>query len=173
MLLAGNIRGVSTRSRARFGEGLDIIYHKLTSTLFFSLNEISYTIQPTPMGVTRKFTEAKALTNAIVEALDRLTPPRAVALSSVGSEQDRGLGNITQTHMLERALDRFTFPLAIAVGRSRSRSSLVWRQLGRATRYFDGASPIVEVKAVVASSRSHMSRVTTGAALPIFGAPVR
>jgi len=75
--------------------------------------EAAFLMQPTPMRVTRKFTEAKALTNAIVEALDRMPPPRAVALSSVGSEQDRGVGNITQTYMLERALDRFTFPLAI------------------------------------------------------------
>jgi hypothetical protein len=66
------------------------------------------------MRVTREFSEAKALPDAMVEALDRMPPPRAVALSSVGSEQERGLGNITPTHMLERALDHFTFPPAIA-----------------------------------------------------------
>ncbi len=70
-------------------------------------------MQPTPMGVTHNFPEAHALTDGIVGALDRTPPPRAVVLSSVGSEQESGLGNITQTHMLEQALDRFTFPLAI------------------------------------------------------------
>ena len=37
---------------------------------------------------------------------------RAVVLSSVGSEQPSGVGNITQTRILEQALDRFAFPLA-------------------------------------------------------------
>ncbi len=70
-------------------------------------------MQPTPMGVTRAFPEAHALTNGVVGALDRAPPPRAVVLSSVGSEQRSGLGNITQTHILEQALDRFAFPLAV------------------------------------------------------------
>ncbi|WP_428393499.1 NmrA family NAD(P)-binding protein [Lichenicoccus sp.] len=74
--------------------------------------EAAFLMQPTPMGVTRNFPEAHALTHSIADALERTPPPRAVVLSSVGSEQDCGLGNITQTHLLERALDRFTFPLA-------------------------------------------------------------
>ena len=75
--------------------------------------EAAFLMQPTPMGVTRDFPEAHALTDAIVGALDRTPPPRAVVLSSVGSEQSSGLGNITQTYMLEQALARFTFPMAI------------------------------------------------------------
>jgi hypothetical protein len=35
-------------------------------------------------------------------------------INIVGSEQERGLGNITPAHVLERALDHFTFPPAIA-----------------------------------------------------------
>lgn len=69
--------------------------------------EAAFLMQPTPMGVTRKFTEAKALTNAIVEALDRMPPPRTVVLSSVGPQQDHGLGNITQTQILERKRPSF------------------------------------------------------------------
>lgn len=75
--------------------------------------EGAFLMQPTPMGVTRDFPEAHALTDAIVAAFDQAPPPRAVVLSSVGSEQSSGLGNITQTHMLEKALERFTFPIAI------------------------------------------------------------
>ena len=75
--------------------------------------EGAFLMQPTPMGVTRDFPEAHALTDGIVGALDQMPPPRAVVLSSVGSEQTSGLGNITQTHILERALERFSFPLAI------------------------------------------------------------
>ena len=72
----------------------------------------AFLMQPTPIGVTRDFPEAHALNAGIVGALDRAPPPRAVVLSSVGSEKPSGLGNITQTHLLERALDRFIFPLA-------------------------------------------------------------
>ena len=75
--------------------------------------EGAFLMQPTPIGVTREFPEARALTDAIVAALDRTPPPRAAVLSSVGSEHSRELGNITQTHFLEQALERFTFPLAI------------------------------------------------------------
>ncbi len=72
----------------------------------------AFLMQPTPMGVTRAFPEAHALTDGIVGALDRAPPPGAVVLSSVGSEQPSELGNITQTHILEQALDRFAFPIA-------------------------------------------------------------
>ena len=40
--------------------------------------EAAFLMQPTPMGVPREFAEAKALTNAIVEAHDRMPPPRAL-----------------------------------------------------------------------------------------------
>lgn len=73
----------------------------------------AFLMQPTPMGVTRGFPEAQALTDALVVALNRKPPPRAVVLSSVGSEQASGLGNITQTHLLEQALAAFDLPLAI------------------------------------------------------------
>ena len=73
--------------------------------------EGAFLMQPTPMGVGYDFSEAHALTDGIVGALDRTPPPRVVVLSSVGSEQMSGLGNITQTHILEQALDRFAFPL--------------------------------------------------------------
>lgn len=75
--------------------------------------EAAFLMQPTPIGVTREFPEARALTDGIVGALERTPPPRAVVLSSVGSEQPSGLGNITQTHILEAALSRLAFPMAI------------------------------------------------------------
>ena len=75
--------------------------------------EAAFLMQPTPIGVTRDFREARALTGSMVAALDRSPPPRVVVLSSVGSERDHGVGNITQTYILEQALDRFTLALAI------------------------------------------------------------
>lgn len=98
-------------------QGVELRLGDLTDAdaLAYALDGVegAFLMQPTPIGVTRDFPEAHALTDAIVTALDRSSPPRAVVLSSVGSEQRHGLGNITQTHMLEQALDRFTFPLAI------------------------------------------------------------
>ena len=104
------------KSAAWADGGVDLRHGDLTDpdALAAALDgvEAAFLMQPTPMGVTRDFLEARMLTDGIVGALDRTPPPRVAVLSSVGSEQTSGLGNITQTHMLEQALDRFTFPIA-------------------------------------------------------------
>ena len=74
--------------------------------------EGAFLIQPTPMGVTREFPEARALNASFVAALRQTPPPRLVVLSSVGSERTSGLGNITQTHLLETELKGVPFPTA-------------------------------------------------------------
>lgn len=56
--------------------------------------------------------EARAVVDALRQALTRVTPPRVVALSSIGSEQTSGLGLITATHWLEQALGGLTVPVA-------------------------------------------------------------
>lgn len=109
------------RDRGEAGEwaerGVDLQDGDLTDVdaLASALADVegAFLMQPTPMGVTRDFPEARALIAGITGALDRRPPPRAVVLSSVGSEQERWLGNITQTHLFERALDRFDFPIAV------------------------------------------------------------
>ena len=73
----------------------------------------AFLMQPTPTGVARDFGIGRALIAGIIDALHRHPPPRAVILSSVGSEQSSGLGNITQTHQLEEALKGVGLPLAI------------------------------------------------------------
>lgn len=75
--------------------------------------EAAFLMQPTPTGVTRDFPVGKAVTAGIVDALRRGPPSRLVVLSSVGSERERGLGNITQTYLLEQALNEFDLPVAI------------------------------------------------------------
>ena len=72
----------------------------------------AFLIQPTPMGVSSDFPQAKALNTSFVAALAHTPPPRLVVLSSVGSEQTSGLGNITQTHLLETELRDLPFPTA-------------------------------------------------------------
>ena len=58
------------------------------------------------------YPEAKAVIAAFQEALGKAPPPRLVLLSSVGSEKDSGLGNITTTHLMEEALGDLPFPTA-------------------------------------------------------------
>ena len=74
--------------------------------------EGAFVMQPTPIAVAPDFPEAHALNAGLREALHRSPPPRLVALSSVGSEQTSGLGNITQTHLLEEALGDLPCPTA-------------------------------------------------------------
>lgn len=108
------------RDRSKAGEwsqrGVELREGDLTdaSTLAGALQGVegAFLMQPTPMGVSPDFPEATALNASIVEALRRSPPPRVVVLSSVGSEQTSGLGNITQTHMLEVALGDVEFPMA-------------------------------------------------------------
>ena len=49
---------------------------------------------------------------AIREALQETKPGKAVFLSSIGSEQPRGLGLITSTHLLEEAMRTLPIPVA-------------------------------------------------------------
>lgn len=134
------VRDVS-KAQSWADQGVDLRTGDLTNSLALAAAldgvEGAFLMQPTPIGVTRDFPEARALTDAIVAALDRKPPPRAVVLSSVGSEQSSGLGNITQTHILEQALERFAFPLAVVRPGSLMENNL--RSLDRAgeTGVFD------------------------------------
>jgi NAD(P)H dehydrogenase (quinone) len=74
--------------------------------------EGAFVMQPTPTAVLPSFPEAKAINASLSEALRQAPPPRLVVLSSVGSQQKSGLGNITQTHLLEEALSDLPFPIA-------------------------------------------------------------
>ena len=65
-----------------------------------------------PANPTLGFPEAKATVASYGEALRRSPPRRLVVLSSMGSEQPGGLGNITSTHLLEQALADAPCPVA-------------------------------------------------------------
>jgi uncharacterized protein YbjT (DUF2867 family) len=72
--------------------------------------EGAFVMQPTPVAVLPSFPEARAITDSLNTALRQVSPPRLVVLSSVGSQQPSGLGNITQTHLLEEALGDLPYP---------------------------------------------------------------
>lgn len=74
--------------------------------------EGAYLMLPPFVGGKPDFAETRAMLASFREALGAAPPPRLVALSSIGSEKSSGLGLITQTHLLEEALDDLPFPVA-------------------------------------------------------------
>ena len=74
--------------------------------------EGAYLMMPPIMVPSPGYPEAKAVLASFREALEKAPPPRLVLLSSVGSEQSSGLGNITSTHLMEETLGGFPFPTA-------------------------------------------------------------
>lgn len=65
-----------------------------------------------PTHPTQGYPEAQSTVNSYRDALCKAPPPRLVVLSSFGSEQPHGLGNITLTYLLEQALKDVAFPTA-------------------------------------------------------------
>lgn len=106
--------------------------------------EAAFLMQPTPVVVTPDFPEATALTNSFVEALRQTAAPRLVVLSSVGSEKSSGLGNITQTHLLEEALKDFSFPIAFVRAGGFLENNLGALEKATATGWFDSFLQPVE-----------------------------
>ncbi|HEY3901045.1 MAG TPA: NmrA family NAD(P)-binding protein [Chthoniobacter sp.] len=58
------------------------------------------------------FPDARAQIAALHQALEAVRPNRVVTLSSIGAQQDHGLGLITQLHMLEQELGTLPVPNA-------------------------------------------------------------
>lgn len=80
--------------------------------------EGAYLMMPPVMVPSSDYAEAKTVIASFREALEHSPPPRLVLLSSFGSEQSSGLGNITATHLMEEALGGFPFPTAFVRGGS-------------------------------------------------------
>lgn len=99
--------------------------------------EGAFFMQPTPMGVTPDYPEATAINAGITEALRLSPPPRLVILSSVGSEKTSGLGNITQTHLLEKELSDMPFPIATIRAGAFLENNLFSLQRAASTGWFD------------------------------------
>lgn len=83
------------------------------------------------------FPEATATIASFREALQKAPPPRLAVLSSIGSQQSSGLGNITSTHMLEEALENSPFPTAIVRAGSFLENYLFGVQAAASSGWFD------------------------------------
>ena len=67
---------------------------------------------PANFAPSADFAEPRALIDTLTAALRKAQPPKIVALSSIGAQQERDLGLITQLHLLEQALDALPIPRA-------------------------------------------------------------
>lgn len=74
--------------------------------------EGAYLMMPPELTPAPGFPLAKAVVASYSEALRKAPPPRLAVLSSIGSEQANGVGNIGATHLLEQALEDADFPVA-------------------------------------------------------------
>jgi uncharacterized protein YbjT (DUF2867 family) len=72
----------------------------------------AFVMLPAVWAPSPNFKEAKGLIANYVEALTKTTPPRMVALSSMGADRTGGLGMITALSLLEQGFRDLTSPLA-------------------------------------------------------------
>ncbi|GAB2543055.1 NmrA family NAD(P)-binding protein [Rhodanobacter koreensis] len=74
--------------------------------------EGAFVMLPAVWAPSPDYKEAKAVIKNYVEALAKASPPRVVALSSMGANRTSGLGMITALSLLEQAFRDLTLPIA-------------------------------------------------------------
>lgn len=106
----------------------------------------AFVMQPTPMAVDPSFPEARAINASLSAALRQVPPPKLVALSSIGSQQTSGLGNITQTHLMEEELSNLPFPVAFIRAGAFIENNLSGLERAGSSGWFDSFLQPVERK---------------------------
>jgi NAD(P)H dehydrogenase (quinone) len=71
-----------------------------------------FAMLPANFAPSPDFAEPRALIATLAAALRQAQPPRVVTLSSVGAQQSRDMGLITQLQLLESAIDELPMPHA-------------------------------------------------------------
>jgi len=74
--------------------------------------EGAFVMLPAVWAPSPDFKEARGVIANYVEALTRASPPRVVALSSMGANRTSGLGMITALSLLEQGFRELTLPIA-------------------------------------------------------------
>lgn len=123
--------------------------------------------------------ESRAVVDALRSALARITPPKVVALSSIGSEQASGLGLITATHWLEQALSGLTVPTAFVRAGSFYENDVRGLQGAAASGTFhtmygpvDRAVPMIATADIGATVAELLTTAWTGRRILELGTPV-
>jgi NAD(P)H dehydrogenase (quinone) len=120
LLAAGKkVRGiVRDKSKAAYlaKQGVELVTGDISDTesLVKAMqgSEGVFVMNPPNFAPKPGFPETKASLSNIQAALAKATPPKAVYLSSIGAQHDRGLGLITQSHMLEEIMGKLPIPNA-------------------------------------------------------------
>ena len=74
--------------------------------------EGAFVMLPAVWAPSPDYREAKGVIANYVEALNRVAPPRVVALSSMGADRTGGVGNVTALSLLEQGLGGLRSPVA-------------------------------------------------------------
>ena len=119
LLMGRQVRALvrdKTKATTWTGRGVELVQGEWqdANAMTQALRDVegAYLMMPPSQTPSRDFREAKAVIASYREALAQSTPPKVVALSSMGSEKKTGLGLITATHLLEEALNHQPCPLA-------------------------------------------------------------
>ena len=142
------VRGIvrdQARARAWKEKGVELItadYDDNLTEAFTGVEGIFAMIPPNLLP-DPGFPDSVARIAAIKEAVLTTKPPRAVFLSSIGSEKPSGLGLITTTHILEQELSHSVVPSAFLRAGSFMENILYSIPAARATgRYFAFYQPL-------------------------------
>jgi uncharacterized protein YbjT (DUF2867 family) len=74
--------------------------------------ECAFVMLPAVWAPSPDYREARGVIANYVEALTGVAPPRVVALSSMGADRTRGVGNVTALSLLEQGLRSLPSPVA-------------------------------------------------------------
>jgi uncharacterized protein YbjT (DUF2867 family) len=109
----GIVRG-KDKAAARAVRGVDLVVADATEALAaaFAGTEGVFVALPAGLSPGSDFAESRALIDTLAGALRKAQPPKVVALSSIGAQHSRELGQLTPLHLLEQALDALPLPRA-------------------------------------------------------------
>ena len=79
----------------------------------FRGTEGAYVMLPPFFAPSPDFREARALADALANALDAARPAKVVVLSTVGGHRDHGVGILAQLHILENTLANLPIPTTV------------------------------------------------------------
>ena len=119
--------------------------------------EGAFLMIPPTMTPSPDYQEAKAVIVSYEAALRQAPPPRVVFLSSFGSQQPSGLGNITTTHLLETAMGTLPFPTAFVRPGSFIENYLYGLQQAQATGAPDAESVAGTTPPAQVFARAHQA----------------